>query len=63
MILDWYEKNAKENERLWKLLVRLGESDAKEFDLSSIEKANAAFGDGVDEAIRFREQLAPVWQR
>ncbi|MBF0500170.1 MAG: hypothetical protein HQM09_08555 [Candidatus Riflebacteria bacterium] len=57
-VVDWYEKNAKEDERFWKLLVRMGEAEAKKHDLSAIENSMASLGDGVDELERFRDQLA-----
>lgn len=57
-IIDWYEKYAKEDERFWKLLVRMGAAESKKYDLSAVEQSIAALGDGVDELERFRDQLA-----
>ncbi|MBF0410329.1 MAG: hypothetical protein HQM10_23485 [Candidatus Riflebacteria bacterium] len=57
-IVDWYEKNGNENERLWKLLLRLGEAEIKKYDLSAVEKPLNDLGDGVDEYSRFKDQLA-----
>ncbi len=57
-VVVWYERNALEGERLWKLLVRLGEASTKGIDLVQAEKAFQEWGDGVDEGARLRDQLA-----
>ncbi|MBF0547301.1 MAG: hypothetical protein HQM08_22865 [Candidatus Riflebacteria bacterium] len=57
-IVDWYEKNAHENERFWKLLQRLGESEVSKYDFTSIQKPLSEIGDGIDEYARFHDQLA-----
>ncbi|HEY9068862.1 MAG TPA: hypothetical protein VIV61_01325 [Candidatus Ozemobacteraceae bacterium] len=57
-VLDWYEQNAREGERFWKMMVRLGEAEAARFGLADIAVAMEKLGDGVDEVRRLREQLA-----
>lgn len=57
-VIDWYEKNAREDERFWKLLVRLGNEDAGKFDLGTLGTTLAELSDGIEEFERFKEQLA-----
>lgn len=59
-IIDWYESHAEPNERFWKVLQRLGESEAKGVDFTAIADAFKAAGDKVDEASRVRDLLARV---
>ena len=51
-IVDWYTSNAREGERLHKLLHRLGSE--QEVDISLLQDTFAANSDGIDELPRIR---------
>ncbi len=57
-VVDWYESHAAEGERLWKLMVRLGEAEARNHDVSALETVMKQIGDGVNEVDRMRDLVA-----